>query len=257
MGNHLPISNPLWDLLLVYWPLEGQKLGHKEESKVHYRTRRPKATVLCQSHKVLAMVSGCCITTSPSGCSCLLWPCATLMHELTKPSLTQCTLIKHTAPHGSPLCCILSQSSSKPVSGLFPFQLHLMVGKVIQGKLCLGSLHSPFVKSFPFSGLWRVPEAIIQVSHSVSNLSSASEEFVFKIGLVTASFPAFLYPWDYFPQRHYLPVPQVCWSLLFLESLSIFSWFSLFPWNNELYHFMLAFILITTQSLDCQAVLLC
>lgn len=59
--------------------------------------------MLCQSHKVLTMVSGCCITTLPSGCSCLLWPCATLRHELSKPSLTQCTLIKHRAPTAAPL----------------------------------------------------------------------------------------------------------------------------------------------------------
>lgn len=116
MGNHLSISNSLWDPWEYIVHLKGKSWGTKDkgESKVHYCTRQPKAAVVCQLQKGLTMVSGCCITTSPSGCSCLLWPRATLMQDLSKPSLTQCTLIKHTALHCSPLCCILSQGSSKP-----------------------------------------------------------------------------------------------------------------------------------------------
>lgn len=138
------------------------------------------------------------------------------MHTLISFSLIPCTLLYNTwHPMAASSAAALGQDSSKLVSDLLLFSLHLMVGKEIQWKLRMGSLHSPFVKSFSFSGLWRAPEAILQVSHSVSNLSSASEKFAFKIGLVTASFLTFLYPWDYFPQRPYLPVPQVCWSLLF------------------------------------------
>lgn len=162
------------------------------------------------------MVPRCCSITAPSSRSYLLSLHATLVHKLTHFSLMQYTLhTTHNIPWQPPL---LQHSAGTLLSWSLAcslFSFNLMVGKEIQWKLCLGSLHSPFVKSFSFSGLWRAPEAIIQVSHSVSNLSSASEEFAFKTGLVTASFPAFLYPWDYFPLRPYLPVPQVCWSLLF------------------------------------------
>lgn len=107
MGNHLPISNSLWDPLLVHWPFEGQKLGHKGQRG------KQKFIIVLGNQKLQCSANNTKVSLWSPDAASPLHP--QVVHaSFGKPSLTQCTLIKHTAPHDSPLCCILSQGSSKP-----------------------------------------------------------------------------------------------------------------------------------------------